>query len=279
MNRLVKNRIADTYSRHEALKYVFGMIGFAYMLTFFSMVGENDFIYTVFILPTLFSLMVFFAYLRVYGKNVIFNKNDRDILIIALNFLNYTETDTNIIHSKLEAIFSAHSKKKLHQLISKYEYRQTKIFRSCRNLSSEIPEIRYFALYSLMDLASLDGLYSLKEEEFIDKVRQLLKIHSQTFQYIKNAYLKKGLQEERKILEEQSRKAFESAFVPFNAYQVLGITPEITIDQLKQQYRNLAKKFHPDGFIGQSEEFIHQAEEKFNEITLAYHIILKHLKA
>ena len=144
------------------------------------------------------------------------------------------------------------------------------------------PEIRYYAIYTLFDIASEDSLYSLQEEQFIEKVREQLRIHPETFQHIKNAYLNKGLKEESKLIEEQNRKEttkkLSKSFLPYNAYKILGVSPTVTKSQLKKIYRTLAKKYHPDKFHGQSEEVIQQAEDKFQEILEAYEIILEYKK-
>lgn len=51
-------------------------------------------------------------------------------------------------------------------------------------------------------------------------------------------------------------------------YQVLELPPDFTIDELKQAYRRLAKKYHPD--INKSRN----AHEKFIEINEAYEVLL-----
>ena len=51
------------------------------------------------------------------------------------------------------------------------------------------------------------------------------------------------------------------------AYEILGLTPPCTEDELKAAYRKMAKEWHPD--ICQSPE----ATEKFKEIQQAYEIL------
>lgn len=55
-------------------------------------------------------------------------------------------------------------------------------------------------------------------------------------------------------------------------YQVLGISPDASDDEVKKAYRTLSKKYHPDANIGNP----HQAEytEKFKEIQNAYKTIM-----
>ena len=58
-------------------------------------------------------------------------------------------------------------------------------------------------------------------------------------------------------------------------YDVLGLNPEATSDEVKRAYRDLSKKYHPDLCVAISKEI---AEEKFKEINEAYAMIKKHLK-
>lgn len=58
-------------------------------------------------------------------------------------------------------------------------------------------------------------------------------------------------------------------------YQELGLTSDATKDQVKQRYRELAKKFHPDRFRKKSESERATAEEKFKKIQEAYQIIVE----
>lgn len=49
-------------------------------------------------------------------------------------------------------------------------------------------------------------------------------------------------------------------------YKVLGVSPNASDDEIKQAYRRLAKKYHPDMNPGNEEE----AAKKMNEINAAY---------
>ena len=58
-----------------------------------------------------------------------------------------------------------------------------------------------------------------------------------------------------------------------NPYQVLGISPEATDEEVKQAYRALARKYHPDKY--QDSDLADLASEKMKEINAAYEEIQK----
>ena len=57
-----------------------------------------------------------------------------------------------------------------------------------------------------------------------------------------------------------------------NYYEILGITPNATKEEIRKAYRRLASKYHPDKHQGNPLQEL--AEEKFKEINEAYHALL-----
>lgn len=58
-----------------------------------------------------------------------------------------------------------------------------------------------------------------------------------------------------------------------NPYQVLGVSPDSSDEEIKKAYRNLSRKYHPDANINNPNR--EQAEEKFKEVQQAYDQIMK----
>ncbi len=58
-----------------------------------------------------------------------------------------------------------------------------------------------------------------------------------------------------------------------NPYQVLGVSPDASDDEIKQAYRALARKYHPDKY--RDSDLSDLASEKMKEINAAYEEIQK----
>ena len=61
-----------------------------------------------------------------------------------------------------------------------------------------------------------------------------------------------------------------------NPYQILGISPDATDDEVKKAYRTLSKKYHPDANINSPNQAAYT--EKFKEVQTAYKTIMDERK-
>ena len=57
---------------------------------------------------------------------------------------------------------------------------------------------------------------------------------------------------------------------PRDPYQVLGVAPGASAEEIRRAYRELAARYHPDKVEHLGEEFKRLAEQRFKEIQAAY---------
>lgn len=58
-----------------------------------------------------------------------------------------------------------------------------------------------------------------------------------------------------------------------NPYEVLGVSPNASNDEIKKAYRELSRKYHPDSYV--NNPLADLAEEKFKQVQEAYDQIMK----
>ena len=110
----------------------------------------------------------------------------------------------------------------------------------------------------LFELAMADGEMHENEEKLLRKIPSI-------FGFDKNVYMDLYKKYVGKISD---------------AYEILGVTKSMNLDEIKKIYRIKRKEFHPDALIskGLPEELIEKAKEKFIEIQAAFEIIEKEKK-
>ena len=72
-------------------------------------------------------------------------------------------------------------------------------------------------------------------------------------------------------------QVYKDAFVR-SSYELLGSTPQDTIDEIKRRYIRLVKKFHPDRFFHEDQAKIAEYTEKFQRVQRAYEAVKKDKK-
>ena len=61
--------------------------------------------------------------------------------------------------------------------------------------------------------------------------------------------------------------------IRMNPYEVLGISRNADVEEIKRAYRELSRKYHPDSYAGNPLSSL--AEEKFKQVQEAYDAIMK----
>ncbi len=107
----------------------------------------------------------------------------------------------------------------------------------------------------LFQVAAADGNLHPDEEAALKKIKNIFNISELQYNSIKSRYF-----------NETNRY-----------YKLLHCTPDCTVEEVKSNYKNLAKDFHPDTIIskGLPEEFVNFATQRFQEIQEAYEKIRK----
>jgi DnaJ-domain-containing protein 1 len=236
--------------------------------------GLHPVFYILFVFISIFIANYNFA--EKHGIKI--RKDDNDCICVFSFFLkllghskDYTETIVLMIYK----IYDPVEVKKIFQTIYTDDFN---VDQSVQRLSNKTNDIKLFVVYTLMDICMIDRLYSEKEETFIETIRKTMHIPDHTFNVIKKQYKAKGLIEEKEIFDHQTAANDNSSLLLYEAYKTMGISPNITDEELKKAYRLLAKKYHPDKYYGKNPEIIKKMEEQFEEIKKAYETIKRFQK-
>lgn len=122
-------------------------------------------------------------------------------------------------------------------------------------LFSDHPELRRDVLEGLFVIAVADGVLHEKEDSFLTAAAGHLKLAVSDFSHIRSMFVVAGT----------------------SPYQVLGLEPSATDQELKKHYRKLILEHHPDRMRGDGvpEELIVIAERKMAAINAAYDTLAK----
>ena len=121
------------------------------------------------------------------------------------------------------------------------------------------PAVLEELLNCLFLIAKADNVYHPKENEYLERVAEIFQLSEAAFKRIRAAH----------DVDKQ------------DPYEILGVTREISDDEIKSKYRELVRTHHPDTLIAQGvpQEFVDAANEKLSVINDAYDRIEKERKA
>lgn len=117
----------------------------------------------------------------------------------------------------------------------------------------------------LVFMALIDANFNSKKQEILSQIARAFEISKdeldsfiKSFSNLKSSYKNLSLDE---------------------AYKILELNQNADLNLVKKQYRNLAKKYHPDILNANnvSKEELEQGIKKFQKINEAYELIKKHL--
>jgi len=128
-------------------------------------------------------------------------------------------------------------------------------------------ETRLQILHFLFGIAESDGVISEEEVRQIREIAYHFAIENSDFESIKAMF--GSSQNDSNNPHNTTPNALAKA------YAILGLQLNATAEEVKQAYRNKAKKYHPDRVITEDAAIKKGAEEKFKQVQEAYELISK----
>lgn len=120
------------------------------------------------------------------------------------------------------------------------------------------PELLELMIDILIRVSVSDGAMQKSEEELIDRAAKIFRIPENDYRKLWSRYVS----------------------VTDRYYAILGCRPGDSDEEVKKQYRKMARDFHPDTIAakGLPDDFIQFATDRFREIQEAYDVIRKERK-
>lgn len=127
----------------------------------------------------------------------------------------------------------------------------------------------------LVSLAHIDNNYSTEEENFIIKILNLIHLDYSIYKDIIKKYEKKEYKEDNDKKSNKKEKSFNGNLSTKEAYVILELEESATSNEIKKQYRKLAKQYHYDSMVSKDlpKDVIEFAEDKLKMINSAYEIL------
>lgn len=106
-------------------------------------------------------------------------------------------------------------------------------------------------LDGLFHIAMADGEYHPGEDAFLARVAEIFDVNDRAFRALRARYVPEALRD---------------------PYDVLGVTPDAPLSEIKLAYRTLVRETHPDRMIarGVPEEALQLANDRMSEINAAW---------
>ena len=117
----------------------------------------------------------------------------------------------------------------------------------------------------LIQLAFVDGEVSKSEEEVLATIAEAFAFDPKAYHAIFERF-------EQMIRHMQPKENVD------DAYKLLGVTPQDSMDTIKKAYRKLIREYHPDIIKAQGKDdaYLQEATAKTQEINQAYEMIKKY---
>lgn len=126
--------------------------------------------------------------------------------------------------------------------------------RSIAGMLDNEPELKVSVLECLLFMATADGVHHPAEEQFLARVAEIMDVSRDQYLSVRHAFIHD----------------------PDSPYEVLGISPAASLEEIKARYRELARENHPDLLMskGVPEEFLAASARRLAAINEAYKKII-----
>lgn len=129
-----------------------------------------------------------------------------------------------------------------------------------------------YLFFLLVSLITADGLLKESESKLIMEIASLAKIRAQTVNTVFNLFtFQREFKEHKESNKTEHKKPSKNLLE--KAYDILAVQSNCEDAAVKKAYRKLAKLHHPDKFAHLGDDFISQAQQKFQTIVAAYDCI------
>ncbi len=139
----------------------------------------------------------------------------------------------------------------IRDLINKLTYENINLQEMCSKYRSVADYNERLMLLRIVYLVAFaDNVFHSSEDNIIKMIVGYLDINPNDALKVRSEFVK----------ESKAKKS----------YNIFGISPNATKDEVDRAYRDLSKKYHPDKVAHLGDEFSKMAHEKFREINKAY---------
>ena len=195
------------------------------------------------------------------GKNFQSKETSFELSLLILSAM-VVKADGKIKKEELDCVrlffVQSFGKLKADQYFKVFNEVKNKKFPSIRSVCLEINKhvnhkTRLQIIHFLFSIANSDRHIDLEEIQVIKKISKYFWINEYDFASIEAMF--------------SNKESID------NAYDILGLSKSSSEDQIKQAYRKMIKKYHPDKLTGVSDDVIKMAKEKFQSVKDAYDAI------
>lgn len=142
----------------------------------------------------------------------------------------------------------------------------------CKSIRFEFPlSSKIQLMHLLIGIAAADGLVTKTEQALLQDIAIQIRLPKATFDSLFKMFHFRYEGEEKR----QQRKIYSYKLRLSEAYGILEISEDASVEEIKKAYRKMALKHHPDRVIHLGSDYQKSAKEKFQIISDAYEFIKK----